>query len=124
MTLPGNAVGAAGALIVGLNEFAPPGVRFGAFSVGAGEADCGAEGLGDSVDFDGFSVLDEQPDRAAVAAIAMPPSSNPMRRVSMVVMVVCSSLGRFVSDLQPTTGLDLHIRTSNRNPRRGGAFGV
>jgi len=117
MTLPGRAVGAAGALIVGLKEFAPPGVRLGAFSVGAGVLDCEAEGLGASVDFDGFSLLGEQPERAAAPTTAMPPSSNPIRRVWLVVMVVFSFSGRLLSGANQTTGLLFHFRTSARNRR-------
>ncbi len=105
-TFPGSAVGAAGATTDGVKELGPPGVRVVAFSVGeggwpvgdgAGELADGAgelaDGAGELADGDGAPVVLVgsgvsdglsspwlQPAVMAVMpAMAIPPSSNPIR---------------------------------------------
>lgn len=92
-TFPGNAVGAAGAKTDGVNEFGPPGVRVGAFSVGdaggppgggAGEladGDGAPEVLVGSGVSDGVSLSLPQPAvMAAIPTMATPPSNSPTRQ--------------------------------------------
>ena len=90
-TFPGNAVGAAGAMTDGVNEFGPPGVRVGAFSVGeagwppgdgAGElADGAPEVLVGSGVSDGLSLSWLQPAvMAVIPTMAAPPSNSPTRQ--------------------------------------------
>jgi hypothetical protein len=91
-TFPGSAVGAGGARIDGVNEFGPPGVSVGAFSVGdtvgppgdgAGElpdGDGAPDVLVGSGVSDGLSVSLLQPAVMAVMpTIAAPPSTSPIR---------------------------------------------
>ena len=67
MTLPGSAVGAGGALTVGVNEFAPPGPTF--FSVGEG---AGALVLVDGVVLGASFSLLPQALRAPIPTMARP----------------------------------------------------
>ena len=69
MTLPGSAVGAGGALTVGVNEFAPPGPTF--FSVGEG---AGALVLVDGVVLGASFSLLPQALRAPIPTMARPPA--------------------------------------------------
>ena len=72
MTLPGSAVGAAGALTVGVKELAPPGVR--AFSVGDG---AGALELVGVVVLDGASLLSlPHAVKVPIPTIATPPAKS------------------------------------------------
>jgi hypothetical protein len=85
-TFPGSAVGARGARTDGVNEFGPPGVMVGAFSVGDGGAsDDGAGALelwvGDRVS-DGLSLslsLLQPAVMAVIPMIATPPRRSPIR---------------------------------------------
>jgi len=72
MTLPGSAVGAAGAFTVGVKELAPPGVS--AFSVGDG---AGALELVGVVVLDGASLLSlPHAVKVPIPTIATPPAKS------------------------------------------------
>lgn len=100
-TLPGSAVGAWGAITDGVKEFGPPGVSVGAFSVaeaggpdgggplGDGEGLCWV-GTGDSL---GSSLPRSELQPAihvAAPAIAIPPTSTPIRRSAGVSVTISS----------------------------------
>lgn len=99
MTLPGSAVGAGGAMTVGVNEFGPPGVRVGAFSVGEAGGPEGGGPLGEGLCWVGSGVFVGswlsrsvlQPAiHVAAPAIATPPISTPTRRIVVVFVMVSS----------------------------------
>lgn len=92
--MPGRAVGAAGAITVGVNEFGPPGVSVGAFSVGeTGPPDDGGGelGAGDPVVGSGVLVgssrLVHPAVDVAIATTAVAHTAKPTRRITPLASI-------------------------------------